>query len=139
MYVYYCNMVFALVKASGLIATTCLLSITIYKLKSAKVDSKDTGHLKLLDITIMLIMQILTIFAGLISFFFFNKTEKGMIYTDASRDILEFFLAIFYFKVIIHFIKDFRLETKVNIDGSIDIVALDEQGHELFKFNIDEE
>ena len=62
-----------------------------------------------------------------------------MIYTDASRDILEFFLSILYFKVIIHFIKDFRLETKVNIDGSIDIVALDEQGHELFKFNIDEE
>ena len=62
-----------------------------------------------------------------------------MIYTDASRDILEFFLAIFYFKVIIRFIKDFRLETKVNIDGSIDIVALDERGCELFKFNIDEE
>ena len=51
-----------------------------------------------------------------------------MIYTDASRDILEFFLAIFYFKVIIHFIKDFRLETKVNMCGSIDIVALDERG-----------
>ena len=133
-------MIFALFRASGLIASSCLLSITIYKLKSAKVVSKDSGHLKLFDICILLSMQIATIIAGLISFFFFNKTEMGMIYTDASRDILEFFLAIFYFKVIIHFIKDFRLETKVNLDGSIDIVPLDiKHGHELFKFNIDEE
>ena len=63
MYVYYTNMVFVLIRASGLTASSFLLSITIYKLKSAKVDSKDTGHLKLLDISIMLVMQILTIFA----------------------------------------------------------------------------
>ena len=113
-FVYHCNMVFVLIRASGLIMSNILLSITIYKLKSAKVEVKESGHLKLFDICILLVMQIATIFAGLISFFFFNKTEKGMIYTDASRDVLEFFLAIFYFKVIIHFIKDFRLETKVN-------------------------
>ena len=133
-------MVFVLIRAFGLELSNILLIITIYKLKSAKVEVKESGHLKLFDICILLVMQIATIIAGLVSFFFFNKTEKGMIYTDASRDVLEFFLAIFYFKVIIHFIKDFRLVTKVNKDGSIDIVALDETtGHELFKFNIDEE
>ena len=107
--VYYCNMIFVLVRATGLISASVLLSVTIYKLKSAKVNSKNTGHLKLLDICILLVMQIFIIIAGLISFFFFNKTERGMIYTDCTRDVLEFFLFIFYFKVIINFIKDFKL------------------------------
>ena len=139
MAVYYSNMFFVLVRAMGLMAASYLLSVTIYKLKSAKVTTQDSGHLKLFDICVLLVMQVATIAAGILSFFAFNKTEKGMIYTDCTRDILEFFLAILYFKMILHFIKDFRLETKVNKDGSIDIVALDDHGYELFKFNIDEE
>ena len=109
MAVYYCNMTFVLFRASGLTASSILLSITIYKLKSAKVNSKESGHLKLLDICILLVNQIAVIITGVISFFFFKKTEEGMIYTDAFMDVLEFFLAIFYFKVIIHFIKDYKL------------------------------
>ena len=69
--VYYCNMVFVLVRALGQIISSILLIMTIYKLKSAKVEVKESGHLKLFDICIMLVMQIATIIAGLISFFFF--------------------------------------------------------------------
>lgn len=44
-----------------------------------------------------------------------------------------------YFKMITNFITTFKLRTKVNGDGSIDIVGYDEDGHEVFKFNLDNE
>ena len=44
-----------------------------------------------------------------------------------------------YFKMITNFITKFKLQTKVNKDGSIDIVGIDKNGLEIFKFSLDHE
>ena len=55
----------------GMSISAGLLSATIWKLKSAKVDKTDTGHLNLLDATILLILQILMIGTGMVTILFF--------------------------------------------------------------------
>lgn len=52
--------------------SAALLSATIWKLKSAKVNKTDSGHLNLVDASILLTMQILMVSLGLFSIFFFQ-------------------------------------------------------------------
>lgn len=48
-------------------------------------------------------------------------------------------MTIMYFKIILNFITDYRLETKVNSeDGSVEIVGINSQGFEVFKFALDD-
>lgn len=41
--------------------------------------------------------------------------------------------------MIIHFVTTFQLQTKVNKDGSIDILGIDDNGYEVFKFSLADE
>ena len=75
-----------------------------------------------------------------VSIFYTNDHHTVFqIYIGTSRDVIDFLLGVMYFKMMIHFITKFKLQTKVHKDGSIDIVGLDKYGHEVFKFNLDEE
>ena len=116
-----------------------LLSATIWKLKSAKVDKTDTGHLNLLDASILLILQILMIATGMVTILFFENHSQEQIYVDTTRDVIDFLIAVLYFKMITNFITKFKLQTKVNKDESIDIVGIDKAGIEIFKFRLDVE
>ena len=51
--------------------------------------------------------------------------------------MLNLLLCFMYFKMITNFITTFRLQTKVNKDGTIDIVGIEPNGHEVFKFQLD--
>lgn len=61
--------VFALVRALGLVINAGMMIATIYKLKSAKVSKSETGHLNILDASILLIFMILMAATGLASNF----------------------------------------------------------------------
>lgn len=131
---------FAIVRALGLVINAGLLSSTIYKLRSAKVSKSETGHLNVVDATILLIFMILMTVTGLASNFVSKFDYPDIaIGIDIARDSLDFLLVIMYFKMITNFITTFELRTKVNVDGSIDIVGYDTEGHEVFKFNLDNE
>lgn len=73
-----------------------------------------------------------------ISIFPASSTLKTTnIYVDMSEDILNLCLTVLYFKIITNFITEFRLHTKVHEDGNIDIVGIDRNGYEVFKFALD--
>jgi len=61
------------------------------------------------------------------------------IYVDCVRDVVDFMIGIMYFKMITNFITKFKLQTKVNKDESIDIVGIDKNGLEIFKFSLDQD
>ena len=86
-----------------------LLSATIWKLKSAKVDKTDTGHLNLLDATILLILQIMMIGTGMVTILFFENHSQEQIYVDTTRDVIDFLIVVLYFKMITNFITKFKL------------------------------
>ena len=48
-------------------------------------------------------------------------------------------ILMIYFKMVTNFITDFRLSTKVNNNGTVDIIGLSDTGYELFKFELDDE
>ena len=50
-----------------------MLALTIYKLKKAKVQRTDSGHLKILDASVLLILMILMIISGLVSSLVFEE------------------------------------------------------------------
>jgi len=131
--------VFAGLRAFGLSINATLLSSTIWKLKSAKVNRTETGHLKIGNASMLLVLQILMIASGLLSAFIPFDKAKVKFGVDMFSDIIDYMLCVMYFKMITNFITTFRLQTKVNKDGSIDIVGIDENGHEVFKFNLDNE
>ena len=58
---------------------------------------------------------------------------------EITRDLLNLLLCFMYFKMITNFITDFHLQTKVNADGSVDILGIDRNGYEVFKFALDDE
>jgi hypothetical protein len=126
-------------RAFGLTINATLLSSTIWKLKSAKVHRTETGHLKIGNASMLLVLIILMIFTGLVSTFVPFSYGKIKLIADMVRDVMDYVLCLMYFKMITNFITTFRLQTKVNKDGSIDIVGIDENGHEVFKFNLDNE
>ena len=134
------NTVFALTRASGLLVNATLLTATIYKLKTAKVHGSDTGHLNVFDASFLLVFILLMCASGLASKFTPRVLYPTVaIVIDIVRDILDYLLAIMYFKMITNFITTFKLRTKVTSDGSIDIVGYDDDGHEVFKFNLENE
>ena len=61
------------------------------------------------------------------------------IYQAMVRDMMNLVICMIYFKMVTNFIIDFRLSTRVNKDGTVDIVGLSETGYELFKFELDDE
>ena len=50
-----------------------MLALTIYKLKKAKAQRTDSGHLKILDASVLLILMILMIISGLVSSLVFEE------------------------------------------------------------------
>ncbi len=58
----------------------------------------------------------------------------GLVYIDCFKDVFDFLIGMMYFKMIINFITTFRLQTHVNKDGSIDIVGIEPNGNQVFKF-----
>ena len=132
------NYVFVCVRAFGLSINATLLSLTIWKLKSAKVKRAETGHMKIKNAIILLILQLLMITTGLSSEFLPDDWFYIKLIDDMLKDIIDFFLGIMYFIMITNFITTFKMQTKVNLDGSIDIVGIDPNGREVFKFNLDE-
>lgn len=134
------NAAFAIMRALGLLINATLLTATIYKLRSAKVHNSDSGHLNIWHARILLVFMLMMTVSGLGSKFVsraeYPEISMGI---EISRDLLDFFLAAMYFKMITNFITTFKLRTKVNADNSIDIVGYDDDGHEVFKFNLDNE
>ena len=101
---------FGVLRALGMSISACLLTATIWKLKSAKVDKTDTGHLNLLDASVLLILQILMILTGILTILMYREHhEYEQIYIDISRDVIDFLIAILYFKMITNFITKFKL------------------------------
>ena len=123
---------FGVARAIGFAVNAGILSCTIYKLKSAKVNTEDTGHLKITDAVFLLFLLVMMTIGGLTSTFMHNAWT--LVYIDCARDVIDFFIAMMYFKMITNFITTFRLQTKVNKNGSIDIVGIEPNGNEVFKF-----
>ena len=48
-------------------------------------------------------------------------------------------LGIMYFKMITNFVTSFKITTKVEKNGTVDIVGIDEDNHEVFKFALTNE
>ena len=65
---------FGVARSFGMSISAGLLSATIWKLKSAKVSKadSDSGHLKIIDASILLGMQVTMIMTGAISLFYFD-------------------------------------------------------------------
>lgn len=117
-----------------------LLSATIWKLKSAKVNKTDSGHLNMVDASVLLGLQIAMIITGVFSVFFVDQHSSSVLtYTEITRDLIDFALGCMYFKMITNFITKFTLQTHVNTDGNIDIVGIDKWGHEIFKFSLQDD
>ena len=116
-------------------ANICILSFTIRKLRQAKVNRTDSGHLNMRDATVLLILLILMMGTGLAGAYV--PIDKGLKYIDCFKDVFDFMIGMMYFKMITNFITTFRLQTKVNKDGTIDIVGIEPNGHEVFKFQLD--
>ena len=55
------------------------------------------------------------------------------------KDCVDFLLGIMYFKMIQRFVTSFKLQTVVHQDGQIDIVGIEANGHEVFKFELSED
>lgn len=130
---------YGIFRAFGMSINAYMLALTIYKLKKAKVQRTDSGHLKILDASVLLILMILMIISGLVSSLVFEEKQTLQIYVDCIRDSVDYLIGVMYFKMIIHFITNFTLQTKVDRDGDIQIVGIDKNGHEVFVFNINEE
>ncbi len=113
------------------------LVCTIYKLKTAKVQTTNSGHLNLRDATLLLIFMIAMCGTGLASAIDTKVRVQGGI--DMARDLLDYFLAVLYFKMIIKFIASFRLQTVVDLNNNVQIVAIEPNGNEVFRFTLDDE
>ena len=132
-------MAFVLVRAFGLTINATLLSLTIWKLKSAKVKKAETGHMKIGNAIMLLILQFFMIATGVSSEFFPDHWLVVRLTNDMAKDVFDFLLGIMYFVMITNFITTFKMQTKVNLDGSIDIVGIDPNGREVFKFCLDDD
>lgn len=124
-------------RAIGLILNIMQLICTIYKLQTAKVQATNSGHLNLRDATILLIFMILMTASGLASAMITDLEARIII--DMLRDIIDYILAIMYFKMITKFIASFQLQTTVDQDGKIQIVAIEPNGIEVFRFTLEGE
>ena len=60
----------------GMSISASLLAGTIWKLKSAKVNKTDTGHLNIRDASVLFVLQILMIALGLFSLFYYKHHTK---------------------------------------------------------------
>ena len=61
------DIVFAACRSVGMAISATILGFTIYKLKKAKVNRTDSGHLKILDASVLLGLQIAMILLGVAS------------------------------------------------------------------------
>jgi len=114
---------FSIYRIIGFVLNMLLICMTISRLHKAKVRSTDTGHLNMCHAKTLLVLLILqALSASVIAIAPIFEMHASQ---DIVRDILNFMLAIMYFKMIAHFITDYRLTTKVsNEDGIVDIVGL---------------
>ena len=126
-----------IIRAVGLILNIMQLVCTIYKLKTANVQATNSGHLNLRDATILLIFMILMTGTGLASAITSDMKKQTLI--DMFRDIIDYTLAIMYFKMITKFIASFRLQTTVDNEGKVQIVAIEPNGIEVFRFTLEGE
>ena len=125
------------VRAFGLLLNIMQLVCTIYKLKTAKVQTTNSGHLNLRDATLLLIFMIAMCGTGLASAIDTKVKVQGGI--DMARDLLDYFLAVLYFKMITKFIASFRLQTVVDLNNNVQIVAIEPNGNEVFRFTLDDD
>ena len=124
-------------RAFGLLLNIMQLICTIYKLKTAKVQTTDSGHLNLRDATLLLVFMISMCATGLASAM--TTSMHKQIYIDMARDLIDYVLAILYFKMITKFIASFRLQTLVDKDNNVQIVAIEPNGSEVFRFTLDDQ
>ena len=104
------DIVFGVCRSSGMAASAGILGFTIYKLERAKVKRTDSGHLKIVDIAVLLSLQIVMVVLGFVSIFYTNDHHTVFqIYIGTSRDVIDFLLGVMYFKMMIHFITKFKL------------------------------
>jgi len=94
--------------------------------------------MKIKNAIVLLILQLLMILFGVASEFLPYAWLTLKLTIDMLKDIIDYFLGIMYFVMITNFITTFKMQTKVNLDGSIDIVGIDPNGREVFNFNLDE-
>ena len=103
---------FALYRLVGLALNATLLVITIYRLKRAKVQSTDSGHLNVNHASMLLAFLFLQM---LVAFYNIAWPMSNLaLGQELARDILNFLLSIMYFVMIANFITDFTLTTKID-------------------------
>ena len=98
-------------------------------------QTTNSGHLNLSDATLLLIFMITMCLTGLASAIETGIKVQGSI--DMARDILDYALAVLYFKMITKFIASFRLQTVVDMNNNVQIVAIEPNGNEVFRFQLD--
>ena len=86
-----------------------LLGATIYKLKKAKVQRSDSGHLNIVDASVLLVLMIGMIVTGLLTSLLLTDKTGPQIYFDCSKDTFDYLIGVMYFKMIIHFVTNFKL------------------------------
>ena len=122
-----------------MVCSCVLLSATIYKLRRAKVQSTQSGHMKVSDIAVCLVIESLTIGCSVMTIFVYNEHQTAQIAIDMIHELLDLLLMIAYFKILTQFVTEFQLRTKVEADGHVLIVGINREGVEVLKFFLDEE
>ena len=131
--------VFAIITVAVYSFNTVLLVLIIRMLKRAKVTSTDTGHLKLVDASILLgLLIVIILLTSLIAVKPLHETRLTVNFL-VVKECTEYLIGIMYFKMGTSFITNFKLQTKVNDQGSCEIVGIDTNGHEIFVFVLDNE
>ena len=112
---------------------------TIYLRKTAQVKSADTGHLAIRDAVMMLVLVLTLVLIYIYMIIVFDGNNDHRMWSTMSLDFLTFLITISYYRVILKFTCSFRLQTKVDKDGNIDIVGIETNGNEIFKFVLNKE
>ena len=108
----YTNETFAVVRAFAMMFEAFVLTVTLWKLKRAKVSRTDSGHLNIADASILLALQLLMVATGLFAAFYFTiEKSTGKKAINMAKDIIDFLLGVMYFKMIQHFVTSFKLQT----------------------------
>jgi len=127
----------SLLHVLGLLVNATLVICMLYRLRAAKVNGTNSGHLNMCNAKLLLVFIFLQIISALLPTF--TEVNASNMYLDMIDDILNLCLTTMYFKMITNFITQFTLKTKVSEDGTIDIVGIDPNGFEVFKFALDNE
>ena len=132
------EVVWAILGAQHIVGSGFLVA-TINLRKTAQVKGADTGHLAITDAVTMLVLQLMMVLSFVLRLFFSDKNFTLKLWATMTMELLAFLLIINFFRVIFKFVSSFRLQTKIGKDGNIDIVGIDPNGKEIFKFVLNKE